>query len=106
MKKRKIFTTTAAIVLAFGIMSTSAAAATSYCQFMVGGKTCLNPISLRFTGHTDYKQDSHKYGGILGIGAQTCNYNYYYGYYNEECSQGHVSGVREVRVEYGHTCGK
>lgn len=106
MKKRKIFTTTVAIAMAFGIMSTSAAAATSYCQFFVDGKQCGYPISLRFTGHSIEYAGSHEYGGFLGIGAKTCNYTYCYGYYNEECSQGHVSATRQVRSEYGHTCGK
>lgn len=103
MKKRKIFTTIAAIVLAFGIMSTSALAATSYCQFSVGGRQCGYPVSLRFTGSSVYYDGSHKYGFWR---EKTCNYTYRYGYYNEECSQGHVSGVRQVRVEYSHTCGK
>lgn len=107
MKKRKISTTIAAIVLAFGVMSTSVAAATSYCQFMVGDKLCGCPVSLRFTGHSKEEDGSHKYGGFLGIGAKDCYYKYYYGYYNEECSQGHVSSVRQVKVDYSHTaCGK
>lgn len=106
MKKRKVFATIAAIVLAFGIMSTSATAATSYCSFAVGGKECLAPVSLRFTGHSIEYPDSHTYGGILGIGAKTCHYTYIYGYYSEECSRGHVSSTRQVRVEYGHSCGK
>lgn len=106
MKKKKIVTMAAAIILAFGILSTSKAAAMSYCQFSVGGKQCGYPISLRFTGSSIYYDDAHEYGGFLGIDTKTCHYTYRYGYYNEECSQGHISGSRQVRVEYGHTCGK
>lgn len=104
MKKRKIVTTAAVIILAFGILSTSASAATSYCQFSVGGRQCGYPISLRYTGNSIYYNDSHTYGGLFD--KKICNYTYRYGYYNEECSQGHVSGVRQVRIEYSHTCGK
>lgn len=107
MKKRKIFTTIAAIVLAFGVMSTSVAAATSYCPFMIGNRTCGREISLRYTGHSEEKPGYHEYGGVLGLFTKTCYYTYYYGYYNEECSLGHVSSVRQVEVSFNHSaCGK
>lgn len=94
------------VSLVFVLLSTTAFARTDYCQFMVGNKQCGYPISPRYTGKSIDYDASHKYNTILGFGGDTCNYKYYYGYYNNQCSQGHVSSSFQVKVEYGHTCGK
>lgn len=106
MKRKKLKTCILATILSLCVLSTTAFAATDYCQFLVGNKQCGYPISPKYTGKSVDYSASHKYDTILGLGGNVCNYTYYYGYYNNQCSQGHVSSSFQVRVEYGHTCGK
>lgn len=104
---RKLVAIVIAVVIALGIMSIMVFAGNSgYCQILENGKQCGNPIMTVYTGRSIDYADSHKYGGFLGIGAKTCNYQYYYQYYKTQCTGENVINTYSFKIESGHVCGQ
>ncbi len=106
MKLRKLTAILLAVVLTMGIVASTALAATSYCQRKVGNKQCGLPLYWYSDGRSINYSSSHKYGGFLGIGQQTCYFDYYYTYTVYKCSSGHVADSSSTYHETGHDCGK
>lgn len=106
MKKLKIASLLLALTLAVSIFPISASAAADYCQRLVNGNQCGKILSWYTTGRSVTYATSHKYGGFLGIGASTCNYEYYLLYKEHRCISGHVDETKADRIESKHTCGK
>lgn len=106
MNKLKTVSMIIIVSLCWVIISTSASAVTKYCQVKVGDKQCGSALYTICTNRSIDYAGTHKYGGFLGIGAKTCNYTYYYNYYNTKCSKGHIAEAYQTLVEKGHQCGK
>lgn len=106
MKRLKIVTLLLAFTLTVSILPITASAASSYCQRLVNGNQCGKILSWYTTGRSITQAASHKYGGILGIGQSTCNYEYYVVYKEHRCISGHIDDTKEDRIESKHTCGK
>ena len=104
--KVKLLPLLLAVIICFVAFAPVAMAATDYSQRLVNGNQCGKTLYWYYTGRSISYDASHKYGGFLGIGQQTCNYEYYYKYYDYKCSSGHVEKTRTSRVETGHDCGK
>lgn len=104
MKKRRL--TAFVLCLALVFSSVSTAFASAYCDYQVNGGICGKTLTWVQTGGSGTMDASHTYGGFLGIGVKTCNYNYFYLYYSYKCGAGHTISSRADRHEYGHTCGK
>lgn len=94
-----------ACTLAVAVFPGHTSAASDYCQIKVGINQCGKLLMWSYTGQTITYQGSHTYGGfIFGIGAKTCNYDYYYMNYAYKCASGHIDSTRSSRIESGHTC--
>ena len=93
-----------AVVIALGIMSSIVFA--EGCNRIVDGHICGKPITRVYNGRSVNYTGSHQYGGFLGIGSKTCNYRYYYVYYNYQCPDGHIQSTYTDRYECDHVCGK
>lgn len=108
MKKSKITALLLAGTLAVTsfLPSVTASAAPTYCQKLVGVNQCGQLVRGYRAGQSITYEDSHKYGGFLGIGAKQCTYRYYYEYMEYRCLAGHVAETTSTRREYGHTCGQ
>lgn len=104
--KVKLLPLLLAVIICFVAFAPVALAATDYCQRLVNGNQCGKTLYWYYTGRSISYDASHKYGGFLGIGQQTCNYEYYYKYYDYKCSSGHVAKTSTSRIETGHDCGK
>lgn len=104
MKKRRL--TAFVFCLAFVFSSVSTAFASAYCDHQVNGGICGKTLAWYRTGQSAEMNDSHQYGGFLGIGTKTCNYHYCKVYYSYLCAAGHLSDTRIDRIEYDHSCGK
>lgn len=100
--KKRVCVFIAAFVLVVSVMAPTVSAAT--CPITVSNKVCGNTVSSVFQGNSSVYSASHKYGGFLGIGQSTCNYNYYYSYYANKCSSGHTLGTYSNLWETGHDC--
>lgn len=105
-KKTKTAALLLACSLAIAIFPSRSLAADDYCQVLVGDDQCGKHLAWDYKDRTIAKQESHKYGGFLGIGAKTCTYDYYYLNYVYKCGRGHIADTKAVRRETGHTCGQ
>lgn len=94
-----------ACTLAVAVFPIHTLAASDYCQVKVGINQCGKLLTWKYTNTSISYADSHTYGGILWF-AKTCNYDYYYKYYEYRCASGHVTNTRADRIETGHDCGK
>lgn len=103
---RKLVAIVIAVVISLGIMSILVFATNEYCPILVNGKQCGEVIIKVLTGRSITYSASHTYGGFLGIGKKTCNYQYYYNYINNQCLNEHVISTFTTTVESGHVCGQ
>jgi len=100
--KKKMCAFVGVFVLAVSILSTTVSAAT--CPITNNGRVCGSTVSSVFQGNSGLYSGSHKYGGFLGFGEKTCNYNYYYSFYANKCGNGHTLGTYNNVWESGHDC--
>lgn len=102
---KKIVALIVMVLLVVTIVGVSFAAQT-VCDRMVNGSPCNRALTWRQNGRSKDNPNSHTYGGFLGIGKKTCNYQYYEAYCHLQCSLRHVQDMKTVIVEHGHVCGK
>lgn len=105
MHKRRIVAMLLVLVLVVSLAAT-AYAASSYCQAKVGVDMCGKVLTWKINNRSVNTSASHQYGGFLGIGKKTCNYEYYTITQELSCAAGHVSETKTQRYEIGHDCGQ
>ena len=107
MKAKRLIASLMAGALCLSVLSSGLLAGSNYCQRQLSnGNQCGKSMYWANAGQSIKYNASHKYGGFLGMFTKTCNYQYYYKYWNHQCGSGHIDNHSADRYEIGHDCGK
>lgn len=108
LKKSKIVTIFLVLTLAIATFPVTALADSDYCPRLLDDGQCGKFMRWHITGRSISHSATHEYGGnIFGFGKSTCEYRYYYDYWELTCSAGHTENVTKKIFEYNHSsCGK